>query len=118
MLWPRRREKPPLILSSLAAILWALMMLVSMSLQSRHMLCWIPVLVPVSLIALTASTMLLSMLLARASLGREGTADSRTASLEVDLAEDLNECRSIPREKLDVKFKLLEDISGPSGLVS
>ena len=104
MLWPRRREKPPLILSSLAAILWALMMLVSMSLQSRHMLCWIPVLVPVSLIALTASTMLLSMLLARASLGREAAADSDGISLVADLAVALKECLSKPREKFEGWF--------------
>ena len=102
MPWPRRREKPPLILSSLAAILWALMMLVSMSLQSRHMLCWIPVLDPVSLIALTASTMLLSMLLALASLGREAIADSDGISLVADLAVALKECLSNPREKFEL----------------
>ena len=109
--WPSL-ENPPLILSSLAVILWALMMLVNMSLQSLHTLCWMPpVLLDPSLMDWRLATIVLSMLRALCSLGLL----SELSDVTDDLDDDLNECLSWLLVKLVVK--LLDDLSGLSRLL-
>ena len=88
-------------------------MLVNMSLQSLHTLCWMPpVLLDPSLMDWRLVTIVLSMLRALCSLGLLSELSDVVTD---DLDDDLNECLSWLLVKLVVK--LLDDLSGLSRLL-